>query len=305
MLLIDLSMLWISAGMSMSHPHDELIYDLVDEGNLLKISRASITSAKDKVLTLSNGTTIESDALVLATGWVHPLYTTTPLFPPDLALKLELPVPLSTEPVSHASHWASLESAAVDKVHSLYPYSREPPKHLNLVTRPASELSHIHHFRCLVPPGPAAENDRNIVFLGNVHTGASHVHAVACSLWSFAYLEGVFPKGKDARLSQILTDKDYMEKQIAWEQSYFRVRYLNIFEGVTVGAFETREMIDKLLEDLGIRSDRHAMLVDKNSWFGGWRAWFSEYFGNYASNEYAGVVDEFKAMIDQQQLESQ
>jgi hypothetical protein len=85
------SIFWLSAGFSLSHSHDEKIWDLIDGGELLTISRTHIVSTVDKTLTFADGTTLSSDALVLATGWFHPYRA---LFSPELAADLELPIPL-------------------------------------------------------------------------------------------------------------------------------------------------------------------------------------------------------------------
>lgn len=93
----------------MSHPHDEKIWEAIDDGKHLTIARTSKVSAIGKILTLKDGTTISSDALVLVTGWKSPW---TSLFPPELAEDLEMRVPLAFESASHKEHWAPVEKAA-------------------------------------------------------------------------------------------------------------------------------------------------------------------------------------------------
>ncbi len=102
-------MFWFPAGFGSSHPHDEKIWEAIDDGKQLTISRNSIVSAKDKTLTLKDGTTISSDVLILSTGWKS---SWALLFSPTLAEEVELHVPLESESVEHKKHWASLDAAA-------------------------------------------------------------------------------------------------------------------------------------------------------------------------------------------------
>jgi hypothetical protein len=268
------------------------------------LHRSSIVSATGNTITISNGTVLPSDVLIFATGWTHP-YLTRPntLFSPSLAEELELPVHKSAEESpAHAAHWAALDSAAADRVHILFPILKTPPKKFNLAQRPMREFSYMHHLRFLVPPGMAARNDRSIVFMSNIHVGATPLHAALCSLWSYAYMEDLLPAEKDAPLAQLLKDQKRMEEETAWETMFFRLRYLDLFEGTALAAFETREVCDRLMTDLGIRWDRHAMLVGDHEWFAGWKKWWREYFGNYGTAEYATIVDEYLQLLQKKGL---
>ena len=281
----------------MAHPHDEKIFEVLDEGKLLSVSRNAIRSVDGKTLSLADGSKQDADVLVLATGWTHPSCTPTPLFAPEQAEDLELPVPLLKETIDHKKHWSILEQDAARRMHNLYPVFEKPPANLNLDIKPARNFSSMHHFRSMVPPKSAANNDRNIVFLSNVHGGATPIHAAVSGLWLYAYLENQLPADKDAPLAAMLKDQNKMEKDAAWAQQYYKIRYLDFFENVQLGAFEGRDQIDQLLMDLGLRPDRHGMLVGKNEWLGSWKAWFREYMGNYGSVEYAGIVDEYRELL--------
>ena len=290
-------MFWLSSGISMVHSNDELIYEVIDEGRLLKVSRNSIRSINGKTLTLADGTTQVADVLIFATGWTHPLCTSTPLFTHELAEELELPVDLSKESDSHKKHWSGMEQETIRKIYELYPILENPPAHLNLANRPAKTFSKLHHFRNLVPPRAAANNDHSVVFLSNVHTGYTPTHAEVSALWSYAYLEDEMPPSTDAPLREFLKDEKAMEKEAVWHHQYNRTRYVDLVENLAIGAFEGRDFIDRLLMDLGIRHDRHAMLVGKDEWFAGWKAWWREYFGNYMTQEYAGIIDEYRELL--------
>jgi hypothetical protein len=149
----------------------------------------------------------------------------------------------------------------------------------------------------MVPPRCAANNDRNIVFLSHVHGGQTPIHAQISTLWSYAYLEDELPSERDARLPALLMDEKKMEVETAWEQQYYRIRYLDFFENVALAPFEGRDILDQLLEDLGLRPDRRAMQVGRHEWFAAWRAWWSEYMGSYGTQEYAGIIDEYRDLL--------
>lgn len=287
-------MFWLPAGFANSHPHDEKIWDIIDDGKHLTISRTSIVSAVDKTLILKDGTSISSDAIILATGWKSPW---AELFPLKLAEELELPVPLTSESIEHKEHWASLDAAAKEQLHKIHSFITKPPEHIPLHYLPKPTTTFSHHFRSIAPPGAAARGDRNIVFLGYLHTGMQAIHAQACSIWSYAYLEGFLPPKDQAPLATLLDDRIKMERDTAWIDMWFRTRYLGIWDGIFLATFETREVVDRILLDLGIRPDRKGMFV-KKGWFYGWRCFFAEWFTSYGSSEYAGILDEYLDLIE-------
>lgn len=60
-----------------------------------------------------------------------------------------------------------------------------------------------------------------------------------------------------------------------------------------MSAFETREVLDRLLLDLGFRSDRKAMMVPEGVWLRGRKKLFAEWFSSYGTEEYRGVLGEY------------
>jgi dimethylaniline monooxygenase (N-oxide forming) len=286
-------MFWIPAGLSGSHLDDEVIWDLIDDGTFLSISRTTIVSAVDRTITLSNGTTAPSDVIILATGWTHPY---TSLFPPELAIDLELAVPIASEPTAHKEHWADLDAAAKTKLFQHYPILEHPPEKFNLHLKPARTLSHLHHFRFLVPPGPAARGDRNIIFMGNIHVGSMPILAQVSAVWAYAYLENNLPSPSHAPLADLLDDQPAMERNTAWMTMFFRMRYLDLFEGYAICTMESRNVIDQLLLDLGVRPDRHGRFV-QGGVLVGLRRWWTEWFTSYKSEEYGGVLQEYLDVV--------
>jgi len=242
--------------------------------------------------------TIQSDALILATGWSPP-YTgpNGPIFSPALALDLELSIPLASEPKDHKAHWATLEDADKAEVYSKLPLLEYPPDNLNLQLKPARRTLYAHHFRTLVSPNAAARGDRNIVFLSSIYVASLGIHSYLAGLWSYAYLEDKLPPASKAPIGGLLRDTDAMEKDIVWTDTYFRIKSLNLLEDVALSAFETREVLDRLLLDLGIRCDRKAMMVPEGVWFREWKKFFAEWFSSYGTEEYRSILGEYLEIV--------
>jgi hypothetical protein len=94
-------------------------------------------------------------------------------------------------------------------------------------------------------------------------------------------------------MAGLLRDRDSMEKDIEWTDTYFCIKSLSLLEDVALSAFETREVLDRLLLDLGSRYDRKAMMVPEGVWFREWKKFFAEWFSSYGTEEYRGVLDEY------------
>lgn len=82
-----------------------------------------------------------------------------------------------------------------------------------------------------------------------------------------------------------------MDADIATSNAYFKLRYLDLLD-VPLSVFEMREVIDRLLLDLGLRADRKGRTVERDAWWG-WKAWLKEWFEPYEPNDYRGIVEEF------------
>lgn len=283
-------MFWISAGQSMWHVNnrDDLIFDLIDEGKLITVQKAAITSMHGRSLTLSNGSMIESDAVIWATGWHHPYGS---MFDPALIATLGIPVPRSRQPEEYRKHWESLEHAAEAKIVTDYPILGNPPQNLNLHLKEYRHYARLYRF--MVPPGLTADHDRSVVFLGNLHPFSIPSWAEIASLWAISYLEGLFPL--NPRL-EVLNDREEMERQAAYEISYFKLRYIDVMIAPLL-VMEFREVCDQLVLDLGLRPDRKVMQAEREGlWFDpwGWRAWAIEWFSPYSARDYRGLIEEFK-----------
>jgi hypothetical protein len=92
-------------------------------------------------------------------------------------------------------------------------------------------------------------------------------------------------------MKELLDDRKAMERDVAATNAYFKLRYVDFLE-IPLAIFEMREVIDRLLVDLGLRADRHGMKAENGGWWG-WRAWVKEWFTPYVPADYRGIVGEF------------
>jgi dimethylaniline monooxygenase (N-oxide forming) len=249
---------------------------------------------KGTEIKLADNTTITSEAVIFATGWSNAYET---IFDRALAVDLELSIPLSEEPSSHKAYWDVLDKSAEQKVLASYPLLRNPPENLRLELRDRSTTP-LRHLRFIVPPGPASRGDRNIAFLGNLHSGFLTTHAEVSALWTYAYLEDALPSPSKAPLSTLLNDRRAMDDSIAAQNAYFKLRYRNLLD-ITITILEQREVIDLYLLDLGLRADRHGRKVTGLGWWG-WKAWCREWFTPYFCKDYEGIIGEYLEIVGKQ-----
>ncbi|PWW74524.1 FAD/NAD(P)-binding domain-containing protein [Tuber magnatum] len=229
--------------------------------SLITIHRTSITSIEGTTIRLANGASLLSDAHIWCTGWVR---DTTPLARdnPELALRVGVPVPKEGSP----EHWETLESAAEDKIKSLFPLLSTPPPY-----KPIQRSNTPYRvYRLLVPPAMADAGDHTLVFVGLMHTPATGMIAELQALWATAYLDGRIPlEGK----------KREMEREVAEVNVWMKRRYLNLGEKCANVTFEFMPYLDTLVGDLGLNRRRK----------GGVREWF----GTYSPRDYRGIIPEW------------
>jgi dimethylaniline monooxygenase (N-oxide forming) len=140
-----------------------------------------------------------------------------------------------------------------------------------------------------VPPKPDQTAQANILLLDNYATGQVQISAEITSLWGVAYLEGLLPLST----KRLLQDKEEMDKDIACNEAYKRKRYSN-YMNYRLTSMETIEIIDQLMNDLGLRADRkrNRMPGGLRALFG-LRSWIAEWFDDNLTSAYEGVVQEF------------
>jgi dimethylaniline monooxygenase (N-oxide forming) len=134
---------------------------VVDEGKSVHVARTSITKVDSKTVTLSNGETVECDAIIFATGREP---STTELFSPALKAELGLQRPVTDLGDEEAAYWKGLEASADKQVLDIYPILANPPSGIHI--SPELETPH-RMLRGIIPSKLAAKGDRSIIFSGS------------------------------------------------------------------------------------------------------------------------------------------
>jgi len=269
-----------------AHRNDLDFFELLNEDKDIKVSRTSIVSVKERSFKLSNGTQVDADAVIFATGWEG---EGIPFFNDAMKSKLGLPVPKSTLTTSEATYWDQLDAQADKEIMDLYPIFATAPK-TPIRERPNTQF---RLFRTIIPPKLAAQGDRSIVFLGQLANTQHSFFAGTSTLWAIAYLEGLLP---DATLGT----KEDMDRKVALENAFMMRRYPGR-KNIPWCVLEIRDWMDIMLKELGVRTDRGRVAWKRNpnrgfGWWG-WKAWFHEWFVAYEPVMYKGIVDEFLEVV--------
>ncbi len=235
------------------------------QGNLIQVHRATITSMAGSKVSLSNGETIPSDAVIFATGWD---YRST-LFRTSDALELGITAPLKDQDELTASYWRNLEiEAEKDVLQTLPILNNPPPFHQRQVDHTPYRL-----YRHIVPSALAAKQDRSLVFLGLVTSVQTSIYSEVSALWGVSWMEGLLdiPKSKTA-----------MDYDIAKVNAWCARRYLSRGRTRQIASAEIQDVTDVLMKDMGLRVYRKSNLL-------------SETFAPSRAQDYKGIVSEMLA----------
>lgn len=190
------------------------------------VHRTEIESlGDDNTVSLQNGTDIQTEYVILCTGFDKSYQP----FSPELQRQLGL-----AADVQH-NHWADLDARAEISVDNLFPsLARSPvPPITSLQNKSnctikaeqdtsskAEQDAPMHgpslHYRRLVVPALAAEGDRSIYFPGFIHTIYTPLVAEVQALWGVAFLQGLVN----------LPTQERMEQEVAEWNVWCRKRYL-------------------------------------------------------------------------------
>jgi len=119
-----------------------------------------------------------------------------------------------------ALKWAKLEAKGEEEVDRMLPILKEFSPESSAVPSVPQDDDHLHgpsrHYRRLVPPSAAAQNDRTIFFPGMVHSIFTPLIAETQALWGSAYLLGHLE----------LPSQEEMNQEVATFNVWTRKRYL-------------------------------------------------------------------------------
>ncbi|KAM0457790.1 hypothetical protein ACHAPV_006335 [Trichoderma viride] len=253
--------LFSAAGGAALHSYPKFLPELSKPDGLITVHRARITSAQDQTLHLSNGETVNCQALVYGTGWSGE----DVLFEPSLGISLGLPKPVALEDQISRDYWHNLHTKADVDVLSLLPILKDSP---GLRSTPALTPYRLHRY--ILPSSLAAQNDRSLVFLGYLISFQTHILSEVSALWAVCWLDNLV----DLNIPNSKEDMDYeIAKVNAW--SLRKNLTLEPRPGSGIQHF-----IDLLMKDMGLKAKRKGRLGVRDT------------FVPYKSQDYLGIVDE-------------
>ncbi|KAK9414809.1 putative FAD/NAD(P)-binding domain-containing protein [Seiridium unicorne] len=267
---------WATAGLGAASVPD---YWKVFHAGDCTVHRTEIKSLAKNAVHLANGAHLQTDYIILCTGFdksYHP-------FGPELQRECGLSPPQDS---SDRKKWDSLEAQAEETVDELLPVLRRPPLDVRGLTTINSDStseslgggqkpeapSHgpSRHYRRLIVPGLAAQGDRSIIFPGFIHSIYTPLVSETQALWGCAFLLGLHDA--PTRLE--------MEKEVAVWNVWTRKRYPAQGQKHAYAIYDFLSYIDTLLGDLGINTRR-----DPNP--------FTNFFMPVYPRAYRGLVGEF------------
>ncbi|KAF2789745.1 flavin-binding monooxygenase-like protein-like protein [Melanomma pulvis-pyrius CBS 109.77] len=254
-------------------------FDLVREGKIKVVVEEVDRFEEGKAVVLKDGTKLEVDAVVCATGWKH--RSTLAFLPAGLEKSLGLP----TTNVPDASNAALIKRAEVE-LYTNFPYLKQRDTsrlhHPNPALRYTQSRDEnqqpyrLHRF--LVPPSDFQR--RSIGFAGALMSLGNASCAYLQSLWLTAYLDGT--------LVLPISSPEKIEYETYRDSQYCALRnamgYGNKFPDLV---FDNLPYFDRLLGDLGLEGKRKGRVL-------GVRNWGKECFGSYGPEDYRGLVGEWE-----------
>jgi len=262
------SAFWTGSGLGILNFDGDFL-ELVREGKI-KVHVADVRELGNGIVLLSDGTRLNTNAVVCATGWK----ARPPLkfLPEGLDAELGLP---SNHPAPSAA--ASFRSADAE-VLSRFPRLQEQPK----TPIPGGDTAADETprpftlYRFMAPPSTVLSH-HSIAFAGMITTISTPLCASLQALWITAYL--------DSSLSRTASSTAQAEEQAVLHARFGRWRYPCGYGGRFPDfVFDAVPYLDMLLKDLGLEHRRKG-------------SWLKEIFQAYGPEDYHGIIEEWMVKI--------
>lgn len=256
---------FVASGISILN-YETSFFDLVREGKV-KVHIADLNALSGKKVHLSDGQTLETDALILATGW----QAQPPIkFLPE-GIESQLGIPhVSSKPVEGTRQ-------ADEEILRRFPRLKKPPtpnpKEKRLppadtdTPYPADPNQPWRLYRLMVPP--ALFDDRSIAFAGALMTFSVPLIANVQALWISAYFDGKIKPQGDVKQDAVL-----YSQHLKWRYPSGRGARFPDF------VFDALPYLDLMLGELGLRVHRKNGRV-------------AEILSPYGPEDYRGLNDEW------------
>ncbi|KAI4232033.1 MAG: hypothetical protein LQ349_005243 [Xanthoria aureola] len=248
---------WCNSGLGLASVPD--FWKVFHNGDCT-VHRTNISSFTDgNHVNLRDGTVLETDCVILCTGWTHNLGT----FKEGLREQYGLP-----SKADHSIKWQKLDAQAEDKVNQLLPILANPPD----TVVPSTERRPWRLYRRLISPAMAARGDRSLFFPGQIHSVYTPLVAEFQALWGVAWMLGRLP----------LPGQKQMEEEVSLWNAWTGKRYLEQGRKHAYSIYDYLAYIDTLAKDLGIKTNRKSNPI-------------TEMFASYRPQDYNGLIDEYLA----------
>ncbi|KAI5867270.1 hypothetical protein GGS23DRAFT_547610, partial [Durotheca rogersii] len=235
------------------------------------VHRSEPESFQGSTVKLRNGTELQTDYVILCTGFDKNYE--------PFSRELQYACGLKLDP-AEADKWTGLEAKAVKAVDEVLPVLRNPGvplrklKAMNaeIVGGEKRELSYgpSRHYRRMVAPALAAQGDRSIIFPGLMHNVYTPLVGEVQALWGVAFLLGL----------QDVPPLREMEREIAEWNVWTGKRYLTQGLKHSYAIYDYISYIDLLLSDLGVETRRKTNFL-------------AHMFLPYYPKHYRGMTKEF------------
>jgi dimethylaniline monooxygenase (N-oxide forming) len=201
---------------------DSTIFDIIREGEKVKIHRADVTNLTGRQLHLSDGTVLETDLLIYATGYE----THITVFNEQDCLGLGLPVRIDRLSALDSSiQYPSAQfQKAEEEVLRQIPRLRNPPFPPRAPTYTQYRL-----YNHIVPLPLLKADDRSLTFVGYLQGAGIAVINDVVALWVVAWMTG------DLKLDRGLEE---MEWEIDLYNAYVKRRYVSGGRQAPIAPFE-------------------------------------------------------------------
>ncbi|PVF97892.1 hypothetical protein CPB86DRAFT_401026 [Serendipita vermifera] len=213
---------------------DETIVNIIREGKKIILHRAGITKLSGKEVHLTDGTILETDMLVYATGYD----THVPIFSEKDCLELDLPVRIdnlaSLDP--NLQYPSTAYQRAEEWVLQKFPHLANPPFKPRGPTYTQYRL-----YRFVTPLSLAKKDDHSLAFVGYLGGVGTAVIYDVTALWAVAWLTGDI---------KIENSAEEIEEEVDLFNAYIRKRYVNAGRHTSLFVYEWLSILKILLADL-------------------------------------------------------
>ncbi|KAI0811454.1 hypothetical protein GGR55DRAFT_102011 [Xylaria sp. FL0064] len=235
----------------------------------LTIRRDEIEEIKGNTITFKSADQINTDYLIMCTGWGDHFG----MFDPQHKAMIGLPAygeHIEASPESQDIDWKNYYETADKTVDEKLPFLANPPKTKYTKGLDPSLQKRWNLYRRVVPVSMAAKGDRSLAILGQIHTIQTPLLSEVQSLWAILYLLGEIE----------LPDVDTMAKEVSLWNTWTRKRYLGQGQKHTYSLYDFIPYIDSVFGDLKLDSHRKSNFL-------------SELFSPYEPQDFNGFVDEY------------